>query len=151
MFLSENDAVAKIKEFFKESKGEYVYKNIKRKKVTCKSYEDGIKVNCLGKALYKEFLPWGVFWHAVHIMLLNGGGASRGQAKARGQRLGTPKLSFNTIEGHVAHVVYGKQRGEAVFQRISPVAYILIASGVCVDKKGDMEMVNYSQFAEPKS
>ena len=46
-------------------------------------------------------------------------------------RLGDQNLSLDSIEGHIAHVVYGKQVGESVFRRITPISCILIWTGLC--------------------
>jgi hypothetical protein len=141
MFLTENDAIKKIKQLFENHGGTFVYINHAGTEVTCSLIGNGITVDCLGDARYNEFLPLGVFWHAVHIMLINGGVATRG--KAMNHRLGTEGLPFNSIEGHVASVIYGKQRDDNVLQRISPIAHILIAAGVCVEQQGDMELHDY--------
>lgn len=143
MYISENSAVLKIKKYFKESGNPYIYKSKRNTEVTCHAIDDGIKVNCLGEASHKAFLPWGVFWHAVHIMLVNGGRASRGKALAG--MLGSEELPFTSIEGHIASVIYGKQAGESVFMRISPVAHILIASGVCSKEPGYLNLMPCQQ------
>lgn len=142
MQISENSAVLKIKRFFNACDGNrYTYTNRRNTDVTCQAIEDGIKVDCLGQNGFKEFLPWGVFWHAVHIMIVNGGRASRGTAIGP-DRLGSEKLPFTSIEGHIASAIYGKQAGDSVFMRISPVAHILIESGVCsVETKGYLSLV----------
>jgi len=53
-------------------------------------------------------------------------------------RLGEPNLPIDSIEGHVAQVVYGKQTGETVFRRITPIACILIWAGVCKAGRGEL-------------
>ena len=45
-------------------------------------------------------------------------------------KLGDEFLLFNSIEDHVAIVVYGKVLGDSVFQRITPISRILEADGV---------------------
>jgi hypothetical protein len=140
MYLTENDAIKKIMHFFAENGNRYSYVNKKEKQVDCKCLSEGIEVTCLADNAHKNFLPWGVFWHAVHIMHLNGGVASRGDAS---ERLGSEALPFSSVEGHVAHVVYGKQREDSVFRRISPIAHILIATGVCVNQDGALQLLDY--------
>ncbi len=129
--MTEDQAVKKIQQFFKEKNGSFIYKNQKGNFVTCKKIEDGIVVDCLNDSGYKQFLPWGVFWQAVHVIIINGGSAQKG--KAIGPVLGDPELPINSVEGWVANVVYGKQPGDIVYRRISPIAHILSASGVCVN------------------
>ena len=141
MYLSESSSVEKIKLFFKsKEKGKFTYENNKGNTVTCVMRAEGIEVDCLNDSSHQNFLPWGVFWHAVHIMLVNGGSVFRG--KAMKNKLGDPDLPFDSVEGHIAHVMYGKSRGDTVFRRISPVAHILIASGVCVDQDNDMKLAS---------
>lgn len=87
---------------------------------------DGILVDNLGN---QPFLPWIVFQEAICVLIRNDGRALRGNAMSA--RLGDPNLSLDSIEGHIALVVYGKKVGETVFRRITPVAAILIWAGVC--------------------
>ena len=87
---------------------------------------EGVEVDNLGT---QPFLHWSVFQEAVCILIRNGGRAYRGDAMK--SRLGDPDLSLDSIEGHVAHVVYGKQVGETVFRRITPIGCILVWSGIC--------------------
>ncbi|MGZ5501275.1 MAG: hypothetical protein ACXWEW_09020 [Nitrososphaeraceae archaeon] len=145
MYLSENDSVNKIKNFFLTKENKYSYINQKGNEVTCKCLDDGVEVSCLVDSAHRNFLPWSVFWHAVHIMLINGGKAVRGNATNQGTKLGSIDLPFSSVEGHIAHVVYGKQVGDSVFRRISPVAHILIAAQVCIDQRGDLQLSHYPE------
>ncbi len=88
--------------------------------------EDGILVDNLGN---QPYLPWVVFQEAVCVLLRNNGIADRGNAM--NYKLGDPGLSLDSIEGHIAHVVYCKKIGETVFRRITPIACILIWAGIC--------------------
>src|SRR4051794_37671620 len=83
--------------------------------------EDGITVSNLGG---QPLLPWTAFQEAVCAIIHGGGRAARGDAM--GDALGGPGLPLDSIEGHVAQVVYGKREGEAVFRRVTPIACILI-------------------------
>jgi hypothetical protein len=138
VYLSENESISKIKKFFTSSDKIYIYGNQRRNTVTCKMIEDGITVDCLADGGFKNFLPWGVFWQAVHIMLVSKGKVKRGSAM---HRLGSVELPFKSIEGHIANVLYGKKEGDSVFRRVSPIAHILIASGICIEQRGDMKLV----------
>ncbi len=95
--------------------------------------ENGIRVNNLGG---QPFLPWAVFQETVKLLVRNGGRAERGSAM--GARLGEQSLSLDSVEGHIAHVVYGKKVGETVFRRVVPVAAILIWAGICEAAPGDL-------------
>jgi endonuclease-3 len=86
----------------------------------------GVIVDDLGA---QSLLPWIVFEEAINILSLNGGHAERGDAM--NSRLGEAGLPLDSIEGHIAHVVYGKEIGESVFRRISPIAAILVWAGIC--------------------
>jgi hypothetical protein len=88
--------------------------------------EDGIRVDNLGN---QPFLPWAVFQEAICTLMRNSGRAMRGNAMEA--RLAERDLSLDSIEGHVAYVVYGKQTGDRVFRRIAPIAGILIWAGLC--------------------
>lgn len=100
---------------------------------TAKLTPDGIMVDNLGK---QPFLPWIVFQEAICVLIRNGGRVSRGNAM--NARLGDPDLSLESIEGHIAHVVYGKNVGESVFRRITPIVGILIWAGVCDTAPGEL-------------
>lgn len=93
----------------------------------------GVRVSNLGA---QPFLPWAAFQEAVCVLIRSGGRARRGDAM--NHRLGDPGLSLGSVEGHVACVVYGKQPGDAVFRRITPLACILIWAGVCRAGRGEL-------------
>jgi hypothetical protein len=93
---------------------------------TAELRDDGIKVSNLGT---QSFLPWAAFQEAVCVLIRNGGSAERGDAM--GDKLGGPGLTIDSVEGHVAHVVYGKHGGDTVFRRVTPIACILIWAGIC--------------------
>lgn len=94
---------------------------------------EGLLVDNLGK---QPFLPWLVFQEAICVLVRNGGRASRGNAMI--SRLGQEELSLDSVEGHIAHVVYGKQVGDSVFRRISPISAILVWAGLCDTKSGEL-------------
>jgi hypothetical protein len=94
---------------------------------------DGIDVDNLRK---NPFLPWVVFEEAIGVMISNKGRAMRGDTMR--WKLGDAKLPLNSIEGHIAHVIYRQQIGETVFRRITPIACILIWAGVCKGARGEL-------------
>ena len=65
-------------------------------------------------------------------MIRNNGTAMRGDAM--NAKLGDEGLPLDSVEGHIAHVVYGKKIGDSVFRRITPIACILVWSGICESK-----------------
>lgn len=116
---------------------------LKRKKntthFTATLHQDGIGINVDNLGQY-PLLDWRVFDEAVKLMKRLGGMADKGIVMKNGEsvRLGNPGLGVNTIEGHVAQVVYGKQIGESVFRRITPIAGILIWAGICKAGRGKL-------------
>ena len=100
-----------------------------------KLVEGGVEVDNLGG---QPFLPWAVFQEAINTMIKHGGQAPRGDAMK--SRLGGPDLPLDSIEGHVAHVVYEKQPGDAVFRRITPIACILVWAGICRGGRGVLKL-----------
>ncbi len=95
--------------------------------------EEGISVDNLGN---QPVLPWRVFEEAIKVLKRNGGHADRGDAM--NSKLGDDRLSLNSVEGHIAHVVYGKQEGETVFRRISPISALLVWAGLCETDSGEL-------------
>jgi hypothetical protein len=97
---------------------------------------DGVRVDNLGA---QPLLPWAVFEEAVSVVARVGGHADRGDAMKC--RLGDDGLSLDSVEGHIAAVVYGKRPGDTVFRRITPVACILIWAGICRAGPGELVLV----------
>lgn len=95
--------------------------------------KEGIRVDNLGS---QPMLPWAVFNEAVRLLIRNGGRAPRGDALAG--RLGDRKLPLDSVEGHVAHSVYGKRTGDSTTRRITPIACILIWAGICEHAPGEL-------------
>ena len=102
--------------------------------------EGGVTVDNLGNM---PFLPWVVFEQAVKVMEQNNGIAKRGNAMDA--PLGYSKLPLDSIEGHIASVVYGRKCGDTVFRRITPIACILIWAGICEPKPGKLSIVQSSE------
>jgi len=100
---------------------------------TAEMRADGIWVDNLGG---EPHLPWAVFQEAICVLIRNGGRARRGDAMK--SKLGDVDLSLDSIEGHIAHVAYGKRPGQSVFRRITPVACILIWAGICRAEPGEL-------------
>jgi hypothetical protein len=126
-------AVAIIKRKLAENDGEAQIPIRGGRHFTAKLTDQGINVDNLGN---QPLLPWEVFQEAVCVLIKKGGRAQRGNAM--GPRLGDEGLSFDSIEGHIAQVVYGKRQGEAVFRRITPIAGILVWSGICEAIPGEL-------------
>jgi HJR/Mrr/RecB family endonuclease len=95
--------------------------------------EGGISVDNLGG---QPVLPWRVFEEAMSILKRKAGQSEKGDAM--NCKLGDKGLSLDSIEGHIAHVVYGKQVGETVFRRITPISAILVWAGLCTSDSGTL-------------
>lgn len=95
--------------------------------------DDGLLVDNLNS---EPFLSWEVFEKAVELLEQEGGNALKGDAM--GSKLGEDGLPINSIEGYIAKEVYGKELGDSVFRRISPIVNILIWAGVCENGKGKL-------------
>jgi hypothetical protein len=66
--------------------------------------------------------------------------ARKGNARAKGSRLGDTGLETDTVEGYVAQVVYGTKLGSSVLQRITPIARILEWAGICENGRGYLRL-----------
>jgi hypothetical protein len=86
---------------------------------TAEMTPDGVRVSNLGT---QPLLPWAVFEETIALLSRNGGRASRGDAM--NHKLGDDELSVDSVEGHIAVMVYGQVEGDSVFRRITPVACI---------------------------
>ncbi|RMG28417.1 MAG: hypothetical protein D6730_05475 [Bacteroidetes bacterium] len=93
--------------------------------------EEGIIVDNLPEA--NALLPWEVFTETVKLLEQQGGKARKGSSV---NKLGSEKLPLNSIEGHIAHVVFQKQPGDTVLRRISPITGILRWARICDSKPG---------------
>jgi len=92
--------------------------------------DGGVQVDNLGPPSGpSSFIPWAAFQAAVCVLIRNDGRAKRGDAMQA--RLGGAELPLDSVEGHVALVVYGYKVGDWVFRRIVPIDAILIWAGVC--------------------
>jgi len=101
--------------------------------------DEGVVVDNLGN---QPFLHWAAFQEAVCILIRNRGRAKRG--KAMQSKLGEPGLPIDSVEGHVALVVYGKKPGNTLFRRITPIACILIWTGICKAEPNKLILSDYA-------
>ncbi len=130
--MIEHDVISRINEKFAVEGNPALIPLIKGDKpFEAKLAESGVYVDNLATL---PFLLWAVFTETVALVDRQGGRAKKGDAMKH--RLGSPGLSLNSIEGHIAYTVYGKQAGESVFRRITPVACILIWAGICYNENG---------------
>lgn len=130
----ESNVVNKLKEKFAK-RGDQITIPLLRDNKTflAELSSDGIFVDNLGSS---PFLSWNVFIEAVELIRRLGGEASKGDAM--GSKLGDVGLPINSVEGYVAHKIYGKEIGDSVFRRITPIACILVWADICINKPGQL-------------
>ncbi len=95
--------------------------------------DDGIWVSNLGS---QPFLPMDVFREVISLLKEEGGRAAKGNARGQGVRLGDLELPPDSVEGIVAHKVYGIEKGKAVTARITPISCILEWARICKNEPG---------------
>ncbi|MEH6953831.1 hypothetical protein [Neobacillus drentensis] len=100
--------------------------------------EDGISVSNLAS---QPFLPWSVFEETIMLLNEKSGCAIKGDAMSN--KLGETGLPIDSVEGRIAFKVYGKQLGQTVFRRITPIACILEWAGICMNQRGKVVLLNY--------
>lgn len=94
----------------------------------------GVEVDNLRNA---KFMPFDVFTAVISLLNLSPGHfATNGET--RNSKLGSDGLPFNSIEGHVARIVYEKKEGISILRRITPIAGILVWAEICerIPQKG---------------
>jgi len=124
-------AVEKIRAKFEETGSPARIPKIRDGYFTGTLRPEGVEVDNLGK---HPFLPWAVFQETICLLIRKGGRAIKGRAMSG--KLGDPDLPLDSVEGHVAHVVYGKRLGDSAFRKITPIGCILIWAGVCKNARG---------------
>lgn len=105
--------------------------------VMCGETLIGVNVDCLPN---EPFLPVDVFVATLSLLYLSTNyQAAKGSARAA--RLGDPGMELDTIEGHVAHLIFGTHHGRYALQRITPISRILEWAGVCQNGPGYLQLV----------
>jgi hypothetical protein len=131
------EAVKKIKEKFREHGNPTQIPLQRGRRFNARMTPKGISVDNLGN---QPLLTWEVFQEAVCVLQRNGGRSRRGNAM--NFRLGEQGLPVDSIEGHIAFVVYGKQKGDFVFRRIAPIAAILVWARICRASPGELILLD---------
>lgn len=81
-----------------------------------------------------------VFSATIELLLQSRGFKAR-KGNALGAILGKDGLELDTVEGYVACNVYNYELDQWVFQRIVPISRILQHAGVCINKRGYLELI----------
>ncbi|NPV89943.1 MAG: hypothetical protein HPY50_04105 [Firmicutes bacterium] len=135
--INDTDVVNIIKEKFYQNDDSADIPMLKHGSFKATLSPDGIYVSNL-KSM--PFLPWAVFTEAISLLKRKGGRAQKGNAMVN--KLGEDGLSLDSVEGYIANNVYGKQVGETVFRRITPIACILVWAGICSNEPGKLVLSN---------
>ena len=107
--------------------------------VICDGNVLGVNVNNLGNY---PFLPIDVFVATISLLSLSDNNqAKKGKANGANIGLGHELLPLNSVEGHVAKVVYGKNIDDSVFRRIVPISRILGSAEVCKNGRGFLRLL----------
>jgi len=125
--LNERSAIIKIKLKFEEIDRVVIIPIQGGSFFSARMTGEGIIVDNLG---FYPLLPWTVFVELINFLIKNGSRAEKGFSTDA--RLGDEGLSLETMEGHIAHVVYSKKVGDVIFRRMSSISAILVWAGVCV-------------------
>jgi hypothetical protein len=56
-------------------------------------------------------------------------------------KLGESGLPIDSIEGLIAYKIYGKQLGQNVFRRITPIACTLVWAELCENQSGKLSLI----------
>lgn len=110
--------------------------SFKVKPVKARGEVIGVNVSNLSSSPY---LPLEVF-DAVISLLASSPNQTARKGDAMKCRLGDEGLETDTVEGHVAQVVYGTKLGSSVFRRITPIARILEWAGICENGRGYLRL-----------
>jgi hypothetical protein len=104
---------------------------------TADNYVIGVNVDNLGN---QPFLSIDVFVAVISLLNLSPNRMAE-KGSAMNGTLGSDELPVDSVEGHVAKVVYGVEVGGVVFRRITPIVNILIVAGVCENDPGSLRLI----------
>lgn len=141
--MNSKHCIEQLKNKFLPKGRKFEIKNLRGKIFSAEMCDEGIIVSNLGS---EPLLPWKAFEEAINAMLALGGTAPKGNAM--NSKYGDRDLGFDSIEGRVANVVYGKEEGDSVFRRITPIASILIWSGLCEKLPSALRLNSIAYFDE---
>jgi len=134
--MKADDVINAVKDGFAKEGNPAEVPLVKGGNFTAQIIEGGIIVSNLGN---DGFLPWNVFSTVIELLEKNNGRAVRGDAM--NCRLGDPGLPIDSVEGVIALKVYGKEEGDSVFRRITPVACLLIWANLCTHEPGQLVLL----------
>ena len=97
----------------------------------------GVNVSNLGN---NNFLPIEVFAVTISLLICSENNEAQ-KGNAMRFKLGNDGLALNSVEGHVALVIYGQKKGNIVFRRITPISHILAWAGICKNCRGFLKLL----------
>ena len=102
--------------------------------------KDGKEFTC--EALPNVSYEFKIFDYIVDLIIQEGGRASKGQARGKADKVGSPKCNEHTITGVIAIKYYGKHEGDSVFDPVFILAGILEWAGIAKNKRGYVEIIS---------
>ena len=108
----------------------------------------GVNVDNLGEA--NKYMPLEVFVAVISLLKLSDEKTAN-KGNAMNCRLGDRGLALRSVEGHVAHVIYGREPGIFVFKRITPISRILEWAGVCENGRGYLRLMAEVHSEKPQA
>ena len=102
--------------------------------------KDGNAFTC--KALPNVPYEFKIFDYIVNLLLREGGRASKGQARGKADKVGSPKCNEHTVTGVIAVEYYGKSEGESVFDPVFILAGILEWADIAKNGWGYLELTD---------
>lgn len=100
-----------------------------------------------GNAFTCEALPniayeFRVFDYIENLLIREGGRASKGQARGKADKVGSPKCNEHTVTGVIALEYYGKNVGDSVFDPVFILAGILEWVNIAKNGRGYIELTS---------
>lgn len=100
--------------------------------------KDGCSFTC--EALKNAPYEFEIFDCIVDFLVREGGRASKGQARGKTDKLGSPKCNEHTVTGMLAIEYYGKSEGDSVFDPVFILAGILEWAEIARNSRGYIEL-----------
>lgn len=86
------------------------------------------------------FLPIDVFSVVISLLVLSSEYTAN-KGDAMNFALGEEGLPLNSVEGHVANVIYGTDVGVKCLRRITPISHILHWAGIVENGRGYLKLI----------
>jgi len=104
------------------------------------NYDNVNKVISVERVLRANNILHTDIFNFVIDLLLQADNHTLPRGNGRAGRLGSDQCPIDSIEGLIASRFYNAKVGDAVFRRISAVANILVAAGICAHGRGVLKL-----------